>query len=199
MFYSLIDEMQDATASSSTKRQLKALKRITDLFVAGSTRYSKQQIELFGEVFKILVAVIELKTRIKLAQRIAADQNAPGTLVRAFAFDDVIEVAAPVLIQSAALSESDLVVSAITQSQGHLYAIAQRQEISEAITAILIDRGEPKVVHTVAKNAGARISDDGFRALVLRAGHDTELALHVGTRRDIPRQHFLKLFETASA
>jgi uncharacterized protein (DUF2336 family) len=199
VFSSLIDEIQDATVSGLTKRQLRALTRITDLFVAGSGRYSNRQIELFDEVFKTLVAVIELKTRAKLARHVATNPNAPATLVRAFAFDDAITVAAPVLSQSTALSESDLVVSATTQSQGHLYAIAQRRTISEVITQILIERGEPDVVHTVAKNAGARISDGSFRELVVRSSDDAQLALHVGTRRDIPRHHFLKLLETASA
>ena len=198
-FSSLIDEIQDATLSRSTKRQLRALTRITDLFVAGSGRYSNQQIELFDGVFKTLVSVIELKTRAKLARQVATNPNAPATLVRAFAFDDAITVAAPVLTQSTALSESDLVVSARTQSQGHLYAIAQRRTISEAITEILIERGEPIVVHTVAKNEGARFSDDSFRELVERSADDIQLALYVGTRCDIPRHHFLKLLETASA
>jgi uncharacterized protein (DUF2336 family) len=199
MFSSLIDEIQDTTEFEPTKRQLRALTRITDLFVTGSARYSKQQIELFDEVFKSLVAVIELKTRVKLARHLATNSNAPATLVRAFAFDDAIAVAAPVLSESTALSEADLVVSASTQSQGHLHAIAQRRTISEAITEILIERGEPIVVHTVAKNAGACFSDGSFRELVLRAADDAQLALHVGTRRDIPRHHFLKLLETASA
>jgi uncharacterized protein (DUF2336 family) len=197
-FHSLINEIQDTTASGSTKRQIRALTRITDLFAAGSGRYSEQQIELFDEVFKTLVAVIELKTRVKLAHHLATNPDAPATLVRAFAFDEAIAVAAPVLSQSMALSDSDLAVSASTQSQGHLYAIAQRRTISEAITEILIDRGEPRVVHAVAGNAGARISDGSFCELVARSVDDAQLALHVGTRRDIPRHHFLKLLETAS-
>jgi uncharacterized protein (DUF2336 family) len=199
MFSALIDEIQNTAVSGSTKKQLSALTRITDLFVTGSARYSQQQIELFDEVFKSLVAVIELKTRVKLARHLATSTNAPARLVRAFAFDDAIDVAAPVLSQSMALSEADLVASATTQSQGHLYAIAQRQTISEAITEILIERGEPNVVHAVTKNAGACFSDGSFRELVMRAGDDAKLALHVGTRRDIPRHHFLKLLETASA
>ncbi len=199
MFYSLIREVQDASTSGSTKRQLKALTRITDLFLAGSARYSKRQIELFDDVFRVLVEVIELKTRIKLARRFAADNNTPAALARAFAADEVVAVAAPVLIQSTALGEADLVASARTRSQGHLYAIAQRQTVSEAITDVLIERGEPKVVHAVAKNEGARISDNGFRELVVRSSDDAQLALHVGARRDIPRHHFLKLLETASA
>lgn len=198
-FHSLIEEIQDTPLSGPTTRQVRALTRITDLFVAGSGRHSKQQIELFDEVFKALVAVIEVKTRVTLARHLATNPDAPATLVRAFALDDDIAVAAPVLSQSTALCDSDLVASARTQSQGHLYAIAQRRDISEVITEILIKRGDSNVVHAVAKNAGAQISDRSFHDLVLRAGDDSELALHVGSRRDIPRHHFLNLLENASA
>ena len=69
----------------STKRQLRALTRITDLFIAGSGHHSKQQIALFDEVFKTLVGVIELETRIKLSCHLATVPNTPAALVRAFA------------------------------------------------------------------------------------------------------------------
>ena len=199
VFDSLINEIQEGQLSKSTKRQLSALTRITDLFVAGAGCYSTRQIEMFDEVFKTFVSVIELKTRARLARRLATNSGAPATLVRAFAFDNDIDVAGPILSQSAALTEADLIVVAGTQSQGHLHAIAQRQSISELVTDVLIERGERIVVHAVAKNAGAHISDLGFRDLVLRAGDDSQLALHVGLRRDIPRHHFLILLETASA
>ena len=199
MIYSLINEIQDGRLSGSAKRQIKALMRITDLFAAGSGSYSRQQIELFDEVFKALVVVIESRTRVKLARHIAANSNAPAALVRALACDDDVAVAGPVLSQSTVLGEADIALSARSQSQGHLYAIAQRQTISETITDILIERGDRNVVHAVLKNAGARISDRGFRTLIPRAGDDSELALHVGSRRDIPRHHFLRLLEIVSA
>jgi uncharacterized protein (DUF2336 family) len=198
-FRSLINEVQDTSAPEATKKQVRALARIADLFAAGSSHYSEQQIELFDEVFKTLVAVIELKTRVRLARRLATDPDAPARLVRAFAFDQSVAVAAPVLSRSMALSEADLAASASTQSQGHLYAIAQRQTISEAVTDILIQRGEPRVVRAVAGNAGARISDGSYGELVARSADDVRLALRVGMRRDLPRHHFLKLLETASA
>ena len=198
MFYSLIHEVQVASTSGSTARQLRALTRITDLFLAGSASYSRQQVELFDDVFKVLVEAIELNTRIRLAHRLAADPAAPAVLVRAIAANDDPAVAAPVLSKSPVLTEPDLIASASTQSQDHLLAIAQRETISAVITDILIERGEQQVVHAVAMNAGAQISDGGFSELVARAGADVELALHVGTRRDIPRDHFLKLLESAS-
>jgi uncharacterized protein (DUF2336 family) len=196
---SLIDELQNRELSGSTKRQLKALTRLTELFVAGSGRYSNGQIELFDEVFKTLVAVIELKTRVKLAHRLAADSHAPAALVRAFASDGNAAVAAPMLSQSTVLSEADLAKIATTQSQDHLYAIALRQSVSKLVTDILIERGEINVVHAVARNAGADISDRGFERLILRACSDSQLALHVGSRRDIPRRHLLALLDAVSA
>jgi uncharacterized protein (DUF2336 family) len=199
MFQTLIDEIQESQISGSTKKQLKALTRISDLFVAGAGRHSTQQIELFDEVFKTLVGVIETKTRIKLARHLASDAHAPATLVRAFAFDDDVDVAGPLLSQSTVLSETDLIASASTRGQGHLFAIAQRKTLSEVLTDILVRRGEGSVVRAVAKNAGARISDSSFRDLVLRSSADPELAVYVGSRRDIPRHHFLTLLETASA
>ena len=192
-------KFRTAELSRSTKRQVKALVRLTDLFTAGAGNFSNTQIELFDEVFKALTAVIETKTRVKIAEHIAISSDAPAALVRALAFDDDIAVAGPLLSQSSVLRDTDIVVSASNKSQGHLYAIAQRQILSETITDILIERGECNVVRAVAKNAGARISDHGFSNLVVRAADDPELALHVGLRRDIPRHHFVRLLEIVSA
>ena len=68
-----------------------------------------------------------------------------------------------------------------------------------AVTDVLVARGDRQVVHTVARNGGARFSDAGFRMLVKRSANDESLAIQVGSRRDLPRQHFLHLLDQASA
>src|SRR6185295_6186873 len=83
--------------------------------------------------------------------------------------------------------------------QQHLLAIAQRRALSEAVTEVLVVRGDREVISSVARNEGARFSGATFRALVARSSGDDELAVHVGARRDLPRQHLLKLIEAASA
>lgn len=199
MIYSLLSEIQNGELSKSTKRQVRALVGLTDMFAAGSGGYSRKQIELFDRVFRALTEIIELKTRVKLARHVAIASDAPAPLARALAFDEDIAVAGPVLAHSNMLNDADIVLSARTQSQGHLYAIAQRLILSEVITDILIERGEGNVLRAVANNSGARISEQGFSGLVLKAGGDSELALYVGMRPDIPRQHFVKLLEIVSA
>src|SRR5262249_20244630 len=76
---------------------------------------------------------------------------------------------------------------------------AQRKSLSEAVTDVLVTRGDHQVAHAVVRNKGARFSDAAFRLLVKRSAGDEALALKVGTRGDLPRQHFLDLLEQASA
>lgn len=196
---SLIDELNSAVATGGQEQQARILERVADLFAAGSRGYSGDQIALFGDVLQRLAADIEVKARARLAGRLAQIGNAPHALVRTLAFDDAIEVAAPVLVRSPQLSDADLVENATTKSQDHLFAIAQRIKLSEAVTDVLIERGDRRVVHKVVKNKGARFSLAGYGKLTTRARADRALTLALGRRRDLPRQYFLKLLETASA
>ncbi len=198
-FSSLIQELDDAIASGAPRKKLKLLTLITDLFVAGSSRYSTEQVSLFDEVLLPLSSAIEEKARAKLSRRLAGIDNAPARVVRSLAFDDSIDVAGPVLTSSNQLNDSDLVANARTKSQDHLHAISQRRSLSEAVTDVLVERGDARVVHSVTRNSGARFSSIAFTKLVAQAGHDETLAGLVGARHDLPRHHFLKLLETASA
>jgi uncharacterized protein (DUF2336 family) len=195
---SIIDELEDAIASGSPEKRQRALWQVMDLFMDGS-RYSDDQVALFDDVILRLAAEIEAKARVKLARRLAPVASAPPKVIRSLAFDDDAAVACPVLTASPRLEDADLVATAASKSQDHLFAIAQRKSLSVAVTDALIDRGDRHVVRSVAVNAGARFSDAGFGKLVARAHADETLALRVGARRDIPRHHFLKLVETASA
>ncbi len=196
---SLIDELECALAAGSNAQRITMLARITDLFVEGASCYSDGQITLFDEVIARLITAIETKARAKLSSRLAQVRNAPPGVIRTLAFDDDIEVARPVLAMSERLEDADLVANASNKSQQHLAAIAERRSLSEAVTEVLVARGDRQVVRSVAKNSGARFSDAGFRMLVKRSNGDDALAMQVGVRRDVPHQHFLRLLQEASA
>jgi uncharacterized protein (DUF2336 family) len=196
---SLIADLEAAIASGSPRKREKALELVSNLFVAGSGNYSGDQITVFGDVLTALATDIETKVRVKLSHQLAKVAHAPANVIKSLAFDDEIAVAEPVLQWSEVLSDADLVTTASTKSQDHLQAISQRRTLSESVTDILVERGNHRVVRSTAKNPGARFSDKGFGKLVARARSDEALQLHVGRRSDIPRHHFLKLLETASA
>ena len=189
----LIDELEAALSSGTNTRRIEMLTRITDLFVGGAPRYSEDQIGVFDDVMVRLMSTIEAKARAKLANRLAPIANAPASVVHMLAFDDDIEVARPILRQSERLEDPALLANANTKSQQHLFAISQRRILSEAVTDVLVERGDREVVHAVVKNAGARFSDAGFRMLVKRSAGDDDLATIVGMRSDIPANAFSRI------
>jgi uncharacterized protein (DUF2336 family) len=195
---SILDELEASLASNSVHHRLNVLQRVTDLFVAGSTRYSGAEIALFDDVLTRLAEEIEVQARARLAGLLAPLPDSPRGLIRKLAFDDAIEVASPVLVASPQLSDADLVENASTKSQDHLYAIAQRFKLSEAVTDVLVERGNRRVVRRAARNNGAEFSLKSYQRMVRYARDDRRLALSIGRRHDVPRQCFLKLLETAS-
>jgi uncharacterized protein (DUF2336 family) len=195
----MLKELDRALAAGSRTRSAETLNRVTDLFIAGASQYNEEQVTVFDEVMGRLVTAIEVRARALLANRLAPIPNAPGKVIRLLAFDDAIEVAKPVLRMSERLDDGDLLANASSKSQQHLLAIAERKSLSESVTDVLIARGASDVVATVVRNGGARISDGGFSVLVDRSRKDDSLAIDLGSRRDLPRQHFLRLLERASA
>lgn len=196
---SIVDELIGALESDSVKERSKVVERVTDLFLAGSRGYSHEQIALFDDVLRQLSSDIEADARARLARRLADVENAPPRLVRQLAFDDEISVAAELLAHSNTLTDDDLVENARTKSQKHLFAIAQRLKLSEAVTDVLVERGNRQVIHKVASNRGARFSLAGYERLTMHARRDRRLTLALSERDDIPRQCFLRLLECASA
>ena len=183
----LVEEFEAALASGSVSRRIDILERITDLFISGARHYSKDQIDLFDDVMTRLVRTVVAKTRIEVAERLAPIANAPAHLIRVLAFDDDAGVASPVLSQSACLADRDLLQAAQTASQRHLLAIALRTSLSEAVTDILIERGDGNVVRSLVRHTGARFSKAGLHRLVDRSRSDAALVTELGSRLDVGR------------
>jgi uncharacterized protein (DUF2336 family) len=195
---SLMRELEDALSHGSDERREKTLRRVTDLFIFGSTHFSGDHIAVFDGVFSHLVANIEQSARAVLADRLATIPNAPPIVIRTLAFDDAIEVAGPVLTRSDQIDNVTLIETAKSKSQRHLLAISRRKSLAKTVTDVLVERGGREVALSVAQNAGASFSEAGYVRLVKRCDDDDELARAVGARPDIPRHHFLKLLSTAS-
>ena len=195
---SLLDELQDAIAAKDMVRRADALRQVTDLFVAGSSRFSPDQVALFDDVMHRLCEEIDSSVRAVLSLRLADLPNAPPRMVRMLALDDAIEVAEPMLSRSWQVDDDTLVEGARTKSQDHLIAIAQRSSLAEAVTDVLVARGNQEVAVRVAENPGAKFSEFGYSTLVIRSEQDAELASRVWARPEIPRPHLLKLFADAS-
>jgi uncharacterized protein (DUF2336 family) len=188
----LIDELEAIRHASEDKRAA-TVRQITDLFLAGADCFTSDQIELFDDVFLRLIDGIERRVLIELANSLAPVDSAPLNIVRQLAKNDEIQIAGPVLTQSNRLDVSDLIEIAKTMGQAHLLAISDRKRIEQALTAVLVDRGNEDVLCKVASNAGAALSESDFGVLVGRAENDERLSEKVGSRSDIPSHLFERL------
>src|SRR5262249_11591265 len=168
-------------------------------FASGATNYTAEQVALFDDVMHTLVEQIDVTMRAAFGTKLAALPDAPPKMIRTLAKDDAIAVAGPVLQRAAKLDEATLVESASTKSQDHLLAISQRRDLGEAVTDVLVERGNEQDARATAKNPVANFSEAGYDKLVTRSQNDLELAASVWARPEIPRQHVLKLFAEASA
>src|SRR6267378_7375 len=196
---SLLDELQATLAHGTVARRVETLRRVTDLFINCAVDFSNEQIALFDDVFQCLTDHIETSAKALLANRLAPIDTAPPFTIRALAFDDHIEVAAPVLSGSERLDDHALIETARNKSQAHLMAISIRRVLSGAVTDVLVLRGNDEVVQSTVNNPGAEFSERGFTRLVNRAEGDDNLATCIAMRPTIPRHLYLKLLAKASA
>jgi len=194
---SLLPELEDVVQHGTAEKRAETLRRITTLFLDGVPNFQAQHIALFDDVIGCLIEEIEAKALAELARRIAPVVNAPAGVVSTLAKDDDIAVAGPILKQ-ARIADHDLLYIAENKSQAHLLAMSTRQRISEALSDILVARGDREVARSIANNRHAQLSDSAFTTLVKRAEVDSVLAEKVGMRIDIPPRLFRQLLMRAS-
>ena len=192
-----ISDLEKAIADRSGETGA-MLHKITDLFLLNAGHYSADQLDVYDDVLKLLIAKVDVAARATLAQRLAPVDDAPAGTVRSLALDDAIEVAEPILAQSNALNDSVLSNCIANHGQKHLLAIATRNSLSETVCDQLIIKGDRNVLTAVVNNPGAAISEPSFGVLVDKSSGDDWLSECIARRKDIPEHHFRELVSKAS-
>jgi hypothetical protein len=195
---SIIAELEEAVKSGSSSKRVSTLRQVTDLFLHDGERLSEEQVKVFDDVLCHLVARVETRVRAELGARLALVEHAPSGVIERLAWDNQIAVAGTVLSSSSRLATSTLVEIAKTQGQDHLLAISGRTNLPEAVTDVIVDRGERKVIRKLANNASARFSDTGYSGMFAHAEADDELTEILGLRVDLPVKFLLDLLQRAT-
>ena len=174
------------------------MRRVTDRFLTEPAPLTAEQIFLFDEIIQKFAIYLERQTLVDLGMRIAFAPSVPPQVLRRFASGSIIEIAGPILARSEHLCDRNLVEIAERKSQAHLAKIAERRQLSERVTDVLIDRGDREVLSKVAENYGARFSRLGMSTLVMRADGDDELISIIAQRCDISTVVFKQLLSLAT-
>ena len=181
----LIFDLENAVKAGSPERRIHILRQVTGLFLSDADRLNEHHVGVFDEVLVRLMACVDTYTLAEISASFAGLRSAPKHAVRCLARHQDAAVAAPVLLNSGVLSDSDLVAIARENGQRHLLAIAGRKTQTPPLTDILLTRGDTGVCRELARNPGAQFSDSGFLALVDTAVRDDDGAASLIRRADI--------------
>lgn len=193
----LLDLIDLAKENSSSKRR-ELLREMTDLFFSVHAPQSEPEIQLFDSVLCQLSTEMEVAVRAELGRRFAPEATAPRGLVRKLAGDD-ISVSEPILTTSRVLSEQDLLDVVRTQGQDHLRAVSRREEVSEAISDVIVERGDDQTLGVLLGNEGAKLSREASETAVTRAQANKDLHEAVINRRDLPPDLLNEMYFVAEA
>ena len=195
--HSIIAELEDAVRGGSSAKRVETLRQVTDLFLNDGERLNDDQVKVFDDVLCLLIARVETRAKAELSKRLAPLDYAPFEVIQHLAHDDEIAVAGEVLTHSSRLGTEALVAIASTKGQDHLLAISGRADLPAAVTDVIVDRGEGKVIRRLANNASAHFSDEGYSTIVARADGDDELIEILGLRLDLPAKFLHDLLRRA--
>jgi len=172
-----------AGEASSEKRRL-LLRELTDHFL-GSAEHSTAETELYGSVLETLSDEMETAVRAELAARLADAPSAPGNLIRRLA-EDQIDVAGPVLRTSTVLTDADLIGVVSRQGQEHMRAVSGRIAVSEAVSEIIVERGDDDTLGVLLRNDGAQLSRTASETAIERAKVNPGLHVAAVERKSLP-------------
>ncbi|MBI3438898.1 MAG: DUF2336 domain-containing protein [Proteobacteria bacterium] len=171
------------TSDSAQRRQL--LREVTDLFFETSGQRSERENALFDDVLQLVAAEMQEGVLAELAEVFADATDAPVGLMRDLA-NHSFEVAQPVLQRSKVLDDQTLVQIVNYQSQNHIKAVAQRTDVSEAVSEAIVRFGDDHALDALIRNDGAKISRTSMETAIDRARRNAFLHDAVVTRHDLP-------------
>jgi uncharacterized protein (DUF2336 family) len=173
-----------AEENSSEKRRA-LLRELTDHFFGSATTRTEAEDGLYGAVLARLADDMETAVRTELAARFAEAPDAPHTLIRRLANDEA-SVAAPVLSNSPVLTDEDLLGVVRRHGQDHLRAVSTRASVSEAVSDVIVERGDDETLGTLLRNDGARLSRKASETAVERARSNPALHEATVSRASLP-------------
>ncbi|MGZ9113545.1 MAG: DUF2336 domain-containing protein, partial [Brevundimonas sp.] len=172
-----------AEEGSSEKRRA-LLRELTDHFFGGTTRTATED-TLYGAVLTRLTADMEVAVRAELSARFASAIDAPHNLIRRLANDEAA-VAGAVLASSPVLTDEDLLSVVRKHGQDHLRAVSARSSVSEAVSDVIVERGDDETLGALLRNDGARLSRQASETAIERAKANPSLHEAAVERTSLP-------------
>jgi len=199
---SLLAELDTTLAQAPDAWRTAALRRIVDLFLSSVELYSDDHVAVFDEVMcRLSKKNVDRAVLAEVSAKLAPVDNAPANFVLKLARHSDVAVYGPILEHAKRLPDSDLakILDRDRIDPKLLTRVVARPRLSEAVTDVLLKRGNPAIQRKIIDNPNARISETGFARVIIGINGNKNLAAAVAKRQDLPAELRIWLDKTLSA
>ncbi len=136
--------------------------------------------------------------RLRVARRLAPLSEIPTTLTRLL-LRDLIEVAKPLLVDCASLSDCDLIDCIRYATVEHRHLVARRRDLKETVTEALAEGREPIVIDALLRNDLAVLSAAAIETIVAATRENPKFVPGLLRRAELRPSHAYAMFWWADA
>lgn len=149
------------------------------------------------DIIRMLSADVVVQVRQALASSVKASPYLPPDVAAALA-RDVESVSLPILEFSTVLPQGEMLELAKLGSPEKQQAIARREHVPEAVSAVLVEHGDERVVSTLMSNKTAQISEKTFDKAIDKFGQSQSVQAAIAMRPKLPMAISEKLISFVS-
>lgn len=177
-FLPFVDHRKDALQNVDEEVRWEIARKIS--LLVPDLEESKKDI-LLDHVFNVLLLLAAdqaVRVRRMIAEELRYSYRAPAELVKRLAWDEELEVAAPVLECSPLLGDRDLLeIIANSNVPGVKEAIAKRRDVSAVVSDAIVNSTlrakvsevDVRAIHTLLSNKNARFNENTLEAIAEQA------------------------------
>jgi len=175
------------------RSRMAMLRRLSDVVSLPSSRVNTFERSVTADLLVEILRDADFEERARVARRLSALAEIPNCLVRLILRDE-LDIAYPLLVDCAALSDVDLIDCARNATGAHRRLIAQRRGVSEVVAETLVEFGETLVIEALLRNDQARLSAAAIELVVAMTQHQGQLVPMLLRRPELRPNHAYVLF-----
>lgn len=168
----------------SGEARVAAAEKVSGAFGTGAMSVEERAIA--EDIFRVLAKDAEERVRAALAQNLKTASNLSGEIAGVLARDREDGVALPMLRESSALSDAELVEILGAATPARQVAIAERDTVSDKLASAIVDIGNEDAVVSLVGNKGAALSESTLEKVVSGFGHSERVQAPLVHREHLP-------------
>ncbi len=146
---------------------------------------SDQELDIAKDIVRKMAVDVDMQVRLALSKNLRYSKHLPHDVALKLA-RDVEAVALPILTDSDALTDDDLIELVRSSEAVKQKAIASRARVSEKLSDVIITTADENAVVALMDNTGAMISHPSFDKAVDRFSNNEFVQEHMVMREILP-------------